>query len=283
MTICQKEVLRLAALAQDDGAGMLNLIPLQTEGLAEKLLWEKPERRDQAGQILIFGGASLKLKTVDQIYKQVTKLGSSATVLVPESLASSFKLKAPILQPVKFDNYFGLTEQGQRTLLTELASANCLILADSGNNSSTAKHLALAIAHSIKPIILTEGSLSLSLSYTLEILQNPNLTILTSPSSLRKIQKAAFKAASKKLQFPVLPSSRASAKLNALLELQELFPAKIILFDAQFILAADSKTSTYLIQELKFSQEHFAAQLACWQLWVPKANFLHQIFISLQS
>ncbi len=258
---------------------MLSLTPLQTEGLAEKLLWEKPERKDQAGSILIFGGASLKLKTVDSISKRILSLESRPTVLVPETLAVSFKLQAPVLQPIKFDNYFGLTQQGAQTLLTEFALTDSLILADSGKNSSTAKQLYSAIAHTFKPVVVTEGSLSLILSYANELLQNPNLTILLSPSALQKLQKTI----PHNLELPISLSSGAATKLNSLLELQQLFESKLILFEDNLILAVDSANSKYLLQKTELTQEQFSAQLACWQIWAPKASFLTQAFIAAQA
>ena len=255
---------------------MPDLTPLQTEGLAEKLLWEKPERRDQAGSILIFGGASLKLKTVDLIYKTVQKLGARPTVLVPESLAVSFKLKAPVLQPIRFDNYFGLTEQGQKTLATELALADALVLADSGKNSSTTKHLAALTSFSFKPIVITEGSLNLILEYHYELLQNPNITIILNSAALQKFQRII----PQKLEFPISLSSGAAARLNSLLELQSIYQSRVILFEDNLILAIDSASSQYLLQKTKLNLEQFSASLVCWQVWAPKAKPLQQVFMA---
>ena len=48
---------------------MANLKPLITDSLHDKLLWEKPERKDQSGSITILGGFNFKLKEVDTIFK----------------------------------------------------------------------------------------------------------------------------------------------------------------------------------------------------------------------
>lgn len=255
---------------------MSKLKPFNSEGIVEKLSWEKPERRDQAGSILIFGGASLKLKSVDLIYKKVRELGSKPTVLIPESLAKGFKVDLSVMSAIKFDNYFGLTEEGQKTLTEEFAMTDALILADSGKNSSTTNRLARAISHSFKPLIITEGSLSLILNYPEEFLHSPNLTILATASSLQKIQRSL----SKNLEFPVKLSSGPAAKLNSLLEFQEIFRARFILFEDGLILAVDSEKNEYLLQKSKISQEHFSANLACWQIWAPKAAPLEQLLLA---
>ncbi len=258
---------------------MPTLTPLETDGLADKLSWHKPERKDQAGRVVIFGGASLKLKSVDLIYKKVINLGSTPSVLIPETLSRGFKLNPSILQPIKFDNYFGLTEQGQKTLSEEFAMADALVLADSGKNSSTANRLAQTVAHSFKPVIITEGSLNLIFSYLEELLHNSYLIIFLSPASLQKIQKAL----KQKVERLVSLNSGAAAKLKSLLELQNYFQARLVLLEDKLVLAVDEESSTYIMQKTKLSEEQLAASLACWQIWAPKVDFLSQLYISSQS
>lgn len=254
---------------------MADLKPLETNNLQAKFAWERPERKDQAGSLIIFGGVSLKLKEVDTVFKASRDNGvGSVYALVPESLARVFKRDDPYLVPVNFDGYFGLTDQGIKTLQNEFSLADGLILADIGKSSSTEHKLAVQIARSFKPVIVTDSAISLLLNYHAELLTNPHITLILNLQNLQKL----IKTSALKLDSAILSTSTLKSKLDLLAQFQTQIEAKIILTDEGRIIAVDSKKFISLVQD-RTSLE-LASRLACWQIWSPKSYILEQAFIA---
>ncbi len=254
---------------------MAKLNPFNSEGVVEKLSWEKPERKDQAGSIIIFGGSSFKLKEVDTIFKKAKASGiGQASALVPESLAKGFKRDDPYLVPIALDNYFGLADSGYKTLQEELSLTEALILADVGNNSSTGLKLAKLVSNSVKPTFLTNSAASLFSNYANEVLKNPNLTLVINLQNLQKLVKAS----SIKLSTSLSSDQGINKKIDSLSKIQEQIKSKIVLIDEGRVVSVDQQY--YLNLELDSSDLSLVADLACWSIWSPNSSFLEQLFIS---
>lgn len=252
---------------------MSGLKPLDTTKLESKLAWEKPERKDQAGSLIIFGGVSLKLKEVDTIFKSAKSCGvGSAYALVPESLARVFKRDDQYLIPVNFDNYYGLSDTGQKTFLEEFGLADGLVLADIGNSSATERKLALAVVKTFKPVVIADSSVNLIFSYPTELLSNQSITLVVSLQNLQKI----IKVSGLKLAKPLLSTSSFNQKLETLHELSSQIESKVVLVDDKKVLSVDYVS--YISSNLKASSSEFCAHLICWQIWSPKSNILEQVF-----
>ncbi len=252
---------------------MANLKPLDTSKLEAKFAWERPERKDQAGKLAVFGGISLKLKEVDTVFKQATKYGVGSTVaLVPESLAKVFKRQDQYLVPVILDHYFGLTDVGLETVQEELFLTNALILADIGNNSATGLRLAKVISSSIKTVILTDSSAILAISYPNEVLANPNIILITNLQNLQKI----IQASSLKLSTSLSSNQSFQERLKCLDDLNSQATAKVILFEDKRVVAVDG--NNFLNMQTTISQLELSANIAAWRMWAPQLPFLEQLF-----
>ncbi len=250
---------------------MSTVKPFDTSGVAEKLAWERPERKDQAGSLTIFGGVSLKLKEVDTIFKSSKECGiGSVYALVPESLARVFKREEQCLIPINFDNYYGLSDLGYKTLLEELALADGLVLADIGASSATHHKLALAISKTFKPVIMTNSSLGLLQNYSNELKDNPNITFICSIQSLQKF----IKSSGLKITKPLLSDSSFNMKLEVLHQLSTQIKLKVLLVDNKKLLLLNQ--DKYISIDLKDSDLELAARLICWQIWAPRSNMLEQ-------
>ncbi len=252
---------------------MANLKPLETKNLPAKFAWERPERKDQAGSLVIFGGVSLKLKEVDTAFKAARSFGlGSVYALVPESLAKVFKREDPYLIPVNFDGYYGLTDSGLKTFLEEFSLADSLILADIGKSSATEHKLALQISKSFKPVAITDSAIGLAISYHAELLENPNLSLILNLQNLQKL----IKASGIKLSSAILSTQTLGAKLELLSQFQSQIKSRVILVDEGRVVSLSG--NEYLNLEQSKEPLEIAAQLMAWQVWDPKSNFLEKLF-----
>jgi NAD(P)H-hydrate repair Nnr-like enzyme with NAD(P)H-hydrate dehydratase domain len=257
---------------------MANLKPLITDSLHDKLLWEKPERKDQSGSITILGGFNFKLKEVDTIFKAAKGYGvGSVFALVPESLAKVFKREDPYLVPITLDNYFGLTDFSFEKINQEVAISNALIIADIGNNSSTILRLARLVSNSIKPVVITNSSISLGLSFAEDLLKNPNLILIINFQNLQKI----IKSSNIKLNQPLTSELGILKKIDLMNNLTSNIQAKIILIDEKRVISVES--GYYLNQPLNIDELSLASKLTAWRIWSPSTNFLEHVSISNQA
>lgn len=257
---------------------MANLAPLKTENLLAKFAWEKPERKDQAGSLIIFGGVSLKLKEVDTAFKSARAYGvGHIYALVPESLAKVFKRDDPYLVPVIFDGYYGLTESGQKTFTEEFSLADSLILADIGKSSATEHKLALQISKSFKPVIITDSAINLLLNYHSELLSNSKITIILNLQNLQKLIKATNIATHSAL----LSTQNLVSKLDVLGQFSSQVSSKLVLIEEGRVLAVDGQK--YINLELSKEPLELSANLAAWQIWSPKSIFLEKLFAAISS
>ncbi len=258
---------------------MSGLKPLNTNDLEKKLVWEKPERKDQAGALMIFGGVSLKLKNVDAVFRSAKECGvGTIQTLVPESLARVFKREDQHLTAVNFDNYYGLSDTGFKTLTEEFALADSLVLADIGSSSATEHKLALAVSKTFKPVIIFEASFNLVLNYPAEILDNPQITIV---ASLQDIQKL-IKAIGLKLEGPLLSSSPLKSKIEAISQLSRSIRSKIIMLDESRAYSAEGDLQLS-IDCGNIRGSDLAARLACWQIWAPNLGTMEHLYASVKK
>jgi hypothetical protein len=252
---------------------MTKLNPFKTDGVDEKLSWEKPERKDQAGSLIIFGGASLKLKEVDSIFKSAKKYGvGQVSALVPESLSKVFKREDPYLIPLLYDSHFGLSDQGLRTFQDEFSLSDSLVLADLGRSSSTQLKIASQVAKSFKPVIITNSGFSLLNNFHTELLSNGSITVLLNLQNLQKLISVAKLNTSS----PLLSSSSFKQIIDSLFEISNQIKAKIVLLEDGRIFSVNN--SQYLNLKQEKTSEEFIAALSSWQIWSPKLKFLEQVF-----
>jgi len=262
-------------------------------GVVEKLSWEKPERKDQAGSVVVFGGVSLKLKEVNSIYTATKNAGANSTVvLVPESLARGFKVADSFLISVDFNSHFGLADTGLKRVSEEFGLADALILADLGRNSETQFKLLNLITYSLKPVIVTSFAVELFFSELKQLIENSNITLILNFSQLQKLYRSldldftrSPSNAGVLIEAPPLSTHSSKLKLKSLTNIQSHLKARIILVDEGMVMAVCGSQSEvqHLNLKLKNTIEELAAQLALWQIWSPRSLPLEQLFMANQD
>jgi hypothetical protein len=272
---------------------MVNLVVMHkfdSAGVAEKLSWEKPERKDQAGSLVVFGGVGLKLKEINSIFSSAKTAGaSSVVILVPESLARGFKLAESILNPVSFNSHFGLTDSGLRKVRDEFGLVDALILADLGRNSETQFKLLNLISHSYKPVIVTSFAAELFSSELDQLSANPNITLILNFPQFQKLYKTlTLKTVNEKNIYPALPplsTQSLKLKIKVLATFQTRVAANIILVEEGHVIATSSNKIDGRYLRLNFGKdiERLISRLALWQVWAPGAPLLEQLFMASSS
>jgi ADP-dependent NAD(P)H-hydrate dehydratase / NAD(P)H-hydrate epimerase len=153
------------------------------------LVWDKPERRDQAGRLLIVGGNLHGFAAVGKAFEIVDKLGAgSIRILLPDSLRS--KLKAywtdAIFSPSTPSGSFALDSK-DLILGNSLWADAILFPGDLGRNSETAVVLDQILNSYKQNILITKDALDYYLARPTLLLERPNTTIVASFSQLQKM------------------------------------------------------------------------------------------------
>lgn len=157
--------------------------------------WAKPERRDQAGKLLIVGGNKLGFAAVAESYQTALEAGvGDIRVLVPDCLRKS-------IPPAFTDVVFGAcTTTGgglSKDALPELhASAawadSVLLIGDAGRNAETALTYEAFIQNYKGPLVLTRDAIDLVKNDALLIVERSNTTIIASFAQLQKLFQAVY-------------------------------------------------------------------------------------------
>ncbi len=248
-----------------------------TEALS-KMSWQKPERRDQAGRVVIIGGFNSKLKDTNSVYSTTIASGvGSASVLVPESLARAFKIKSLDLVGLHLDHYFGLTDQGEQVLKEELHFADALIVTDTGSNSQTSLKLSKIVSDLLIPVTLSLESAPFLASHSPELLQNPRLTAILTLPTLQKV----IKNLSLSVHKPILTTTQPNQKTELLAEVQAQLPTRLVLIDDGLVYCSDQ--DSYIRRDLNLSSQELAAKLTAWSIWTPTESVLARLSAALEA
>jgi ADP-dependent NAD(P)H-hydrate dehydratase / NAD(P)H-hydrate epimerase len=153
------------------------------------LAWDKPERRDQAGRLLIIGGNLHGFAAVGKAYEIASANGvGSIRIVLPDCLRA--KLKAywtdAIFCPSTPSGSFAL--DSKELILGNTLWADAVLLpGDLGRNSETAVVLDHIIASIKSPIVITKDTLDYYLARPEILLSRPNTTVVASFSQLQKM------------------------------------------------------------------------------------------------
>lgn len=160
--------------------------------LFPELEWEKPERKDQAGKLLIIGGnlhGFASVSRADEIAKE-QGIGSTRIVL-PDALRRT-------LGPLWTDAIFcpststGSFSKDSSDLILQNAlwADGVLVTGDLGRNSETAILLDNLITSIRSPIVITKDALDYYLERPSTLLKNEHITIVGSFAQLQKLLSA---------------------------------------------------------------------------------------------
>ena len=151
--------------------------------------WSKPERRDQAGKLLIIGGNKLGFSAVAESYQQALSTGvGQAKVFVPDCLKGT--IPSTIL-----DVLFGAcTPSGSlsKDALPEIRTASewangVLLIGDAGRNAETALAYEEFIQDYTKPLTVTRDAIDLIKNNPSLLVDRPNTLLIASFAQVQKM------------------------------------------------------------------------------------------------
>jgi len=154
------------------------------------ILWEKPERRDQAGKLLIVGGSTGGIHDVAEAYQTAKDAGvGEARVLVPESLRALTKHIEKIdFLPATPTGNFSL--KGRDTLLFSASQMNGVLLPGGlGRNSETAMLLGEFIRSYRGPLTITKDAIDLLYGEAKVLLGREDTLLVVSLSQLQRLAR----------------------------------------------------------------------------------------------
>lgn len=151
--------------------------------------WSKPERRDQAGKLLIVGGNKLGFSAVAEGYQQSLETGvGQVKVLVPDCLKGT-------IPSTLLDVSFGAcTPSGglSKEALPELRAASewadaTLLIGDAGRNAETALLYEEFIRSYDKPLTATRDAIDLVKNNPSLLVDRPDTLLVVSFAQLQKM------------------------------------------------------------------------------------------------
>ncbi len=208
--------------------------------LFPELEWEKPERRDQRGKLVIIGGTKLGFAAVANAYQEALDDGAGyVRAVVPDALkAMLYNLEDVLFTPSNISGAFAReAEDGMKAALGWADTA--LLIGDAGRNSETAICFEHLLQQMPTPCVITRDAIDL-LKLSPGLLLEREKTILV----------ASFAQLQKLLQNVYFPRSLVfSMHLAQLVEVMHKatlsYPAMIVTYHSeQLIIAYDGRVAT---------------------------------------
>lgn len=202
------------------------------------LLWDKPERKDQAGKLLIIGGNLHGFAAPAKAFAYASEQGIGYTrIMLPDALRST-------LHAFWTDAVFcpstpsGSFAQDSRELILNNAlwADGILLPGDLGRNSETAIMLDNILANIKLPVTIIKDALDYYLERPIHIIDRPDTLIVGSFSQLQKLLKCA---GSKDALMYCMPLASLVGTLSRFT--QEHACSIITRSDSQFVLASGGK------------------------------------------
>ena len=237
--------------------------------LFPELEWNKPERRDQAGRLLVIGGSSHALSAPANAYQQSRKLGiGDVKVALPDStrrLIDKSAVDAAFLPSTPSGEF---SRDGEQELLDYASWADTLLFAgDVGRNSQTTILLESIVRSFSGQIICTKDAVDSLLLQPKILFERESTTLVVSFSQLQKLLK----------NYSYLYPLSFNMELAQLVEYLNVLSKKIkcsliTLHNKQYIVAHNGTIVTTKITsntEPKIWRLSTAVAASCYQTWSP--------------
>lgn len=242
------------------------------EPLFPDLEWNKPERRDHAGNICIIGGNVHNLGAPAKAYEVIKQSGPSAVNLVlPDKTKRLVGNALPdvLFLPSTASGEFA--REGEGELLDQLAWADTVLLpGDTGRNSETTVLLADCLRTYNSRCVLTRDTFDSLISETDLLLNRERTTLILSFAQLQKLIKNHGS------EQAIVFSIDLVKLVSFLKEFSSESAADIVtLHQNQLIVASGGKISTTKLRsdEPKHWRTELASLAACYQTWYPNQPF----------
>lgn len=156
--------------------------------------WSKPQRRDQAGKLLIVGGNKLGFAAVAENYQRARETGAGQVkVFLPDCLKSTIP---PTLTDVVFGactTSGGLSKDAAPELQISAEWADAvLLIGDAGRNAETALLYEEFISNYQKPLTITRDGIDLVRNNPNLLVDRPSTLIVASFGQLQKLLAGVY-------------------------------------------------------------------------------------------
>lgn len=203
--------------------------------------WNKPERRDQAGKLLIIGGHKQSFASIAESYTEALNSGAGAVkIILPDSLKS-----LPIIQTIPECILVKSTKNGELGLdaWPEIArSLNwadwLLVPGDLGNNSETAQ-LILKLLESNQPMSISDSIVQLIINDIARLANRDNLIL---SCNFKTLQKLALHLGASTALTSIMPLTRFVEELHNITSTNRFTITTV--FNDNALIAHNGKVST---------------------------------------
>ncbi len=238
------------------------------ESLFPDIEFSRPERRDQAGNLLIVGGNKLGFLGVANAFQIAAKTGAGhVKVALPDALKKT-------LPPDMIEGIFtptnpsgGFAKSGLVDLLAGCEWANgVLLIGDSGANSETAILYEELIAKTNRPLTITRDAIDLLRPASEKLINREKTHLIVSFSQLQKLFGAVYYP--KVLTF----SQQLTQVVDALRKFTVTYPVTITAFHQNNLMCAhggEVVTQNFDAPALMWNGT-VAAKSATYWLWTPE-------------
>lgn len=238
-----------------------------SKSLFPDIEWNKPERRDQAGRLLIIGGNKLGFAAVAEGYETAKQTGAGQVrVLLPDALKSSVpKTLLDVILASSNPSGSLSTDALNDLLVAGNWADGVLLIGDAGRNAETAITYEKFLASHEGPLTITRDAIDLVKNNTQALIERPDTTIIASFAQVQKIFQAVYYP--KMLTF----NMQLLQLVEALHKFTITYPCTIMtLHKDQIIIASDGKIVT---QEwgnaMAIWRGSVATRAASYWLWNP--------------
>jgi NAD(P)H-hydrate repair Nnr-like enzyme with NAD(P)H-hydrate dehydratase domain len=162
--------------------------------LFKELEWEKPERRDQRGKLVIIGGTAMGFSAVAGAYAQALKSeAGQVRVVVPDALKPMLqnKVEDVLFTPSNKNGAFSKDAENELKATSEWADM-MLFIGDSGRNSETSMVFEDILKTCDTPRVITRDAIDMLMASPGLLLENENTTLVASFSQLQKLLRSAY-------------------------------------------------------------------------------------------
>ncbi len=230
--------------------------------------WNRPERRDLAGNLGLIGGHGLGFSAIAKSYQIVSPLVGQVRVLLPDALRPTIpaSITEVVFAPSNPSGGLGAQALGLAKELADWANG-LLLVGDAGKNSQTAVLYEELIKHSQAPTVLTRDTIDLIIGGAAEILNNQQVTIVASFAQLQKLFRAVYypKVLTFRMQLAQLADSLHKFSIT--------YPATICVFhDGNLLVARGGQVVSQAFETpMQVWDGQVASKIACYLLWSPEA------------
>jgi len=244
------------------------------KALYEQLEWDKPERKNQAGRLLIVGGNIHALSAPAQSYGFTQSLGiGEQKVVLPQKAKRLMPREAfsTLFLPSTPSGEF--SKDGIHELLQYAQWADTVLLpGDTGRNSQTTLLFDEFVRSYKGRLVVTRDTLDSMHTSATELLNRDKTTVVASIAELQKLLKASGSTEPVTFDMSLVSLANLLSKLTA--DSKALI---ITLHQSQFVVAHNGKVGTTKLCTSPEDSAHwrlaFASHVACYQTWYPNKPF----------